>query len=84
MRVTSSAHEEVADDLGRRRCVGDHEIDRTEPGVVVMVVDVDDEQRLLEERRVRADSPLVCTIDGEQHALTEIRGGLAKTLGRAA
>ena len=69
--------EQVAEDLARRRGVPDDEVEAPEAGVVVVVVDVDDERRALEEggsgpsRRSFAQSSAITTrLAGVRRELT--------------
>ena len=48
--MTQKLDEQVVEDLACRRCVSLDEADAAEPGVVMVVVDVDDERRALEGR----------------------------------
>ena len=66
--------EEVAEDLARRGRVGDDEIDVPEAVVVVVVVDVDDERRLLEQRRVGPEPALVRAVEREDDPLGRVVG----------
>ena len=61
--------QEVADDLAGRRGIRDDEVDRAEPRVVVVVVDVDDERRAVQHLRIRPEAALVRAVEREQHAI---------------
>ena len=64
--------DQVPDDLGGAGGLGHHVVDRPEAGVVVVVVDVDDEPRAIDQRRVGAEPALVRAVDREQHALVRV------------
>ena len=72
--------EQVAHDLGRRRGVGDDQVRRAEPRVVVVMVDVDDGLGVVEDRRILADTACVGAVDGDEHALRDVRRQLAQHL----
>ena len=77
----SERGEQVAHDLGRRGGIGDDEVDGAEAGVVVVMVDVDDERGLLEQAGIGPEPPLVGAVDRE-HAplLDDRRAALAQQL----
>ena len=58
--------QEVADDLAGRRRVRDDEVDRAEARVVVVVVDVDDERRAVQDLWIGPEPALVRAIEREQ------------------
>ena len=69
--------EEVAQDLARRGGVADDEVEIAEARVVVVVVDVDRQRRLLEQRRVRRHALLVGAVERDQHPLAGVLRRLA-------
>ena len=72
--------EQITGDLGCRGRIRDDEVDGSEARVVVMVIDVDDERGLAEDRRVRPDAALVRAVDGEQDARLEVLRRLTEDL----
>jgi hypothetical protein len=72
--LDAEAAHQVPDDLGRARRLGHHVVDRAEARVVVVVVDVDDPQRVLglvEDRRVAVD---VAAVEEDDEAVGEVVG----------
>src|SRR5204862_106719 len=64
--------QQVAHDLGGRRRVCDDQVDVAEARVVVVVVDIDDEFRMLEQRAVRAEPVLVRAVECEEHTFLDV------------
>ena len=75
--LDAELREDVREDLARRGRVGDDEVDVAEAGVVVVVVDVERERRLGEQRRVRPEPLLLRAVDGDEHALGVVGRRLA-------
>ncbi len=76
--------EQVVEDLACRRCVSRDEADAAEPRVVVVVVDVDDERRALEEGRIRPQPALVRAVEGDHDSRSAASSGqLAPELGES-
>ena len=72
-RRDAEAVHQVPDDLGRARRLGPDEVDRAEPGVVVVVVDVEDVgARPLE--RLRRVALEVAAVEEHERALVEVVG----------
>ena len=70
--------QDVADHLGRRRRVGNDEVDVAEARVVVVVVDVDHEPRAADRLRSFGDPALVRAVDCEQDAILDVGGQVAQ------
>ena len=74
--------QDVPDDLGGRRRFIHDQVHVAEPGVVVVVVDVDDQLRALDRVRFRADPALVRAVDRDEHALFHVGRQLAADAGQ--